>query len=300
MLSDAVQARDAHLRYWWHQRSPLVLLAGFVVLLAGCSAGGGGRSPAPAGTCGGGTEASSATGSAAAGGYLMLHYRPSQVTGWSAPYSRTIGGHVAAKNFACGGRAYRVSLLSFGQSGNAPNPVFENVPADPVIKFRHTLARSWGKYYSFRYQGGLPSGARFAVESYSVKVSAHSGGVSFGSDLYLVYLPGRQPHLPIDSDLQFIQVVWSHGPSFVDGTTANPFYGSGSGLTSIHGNQSVSVYDNPTMSRGASSHVPRTVFRAEVFLAQDTGTRNAAGKDIIDIFGGVKWGWQTRSLPSSR
>src|SRR5215471_5751180 len=76
-----------------------------------------------------------------------------------------------------GGRAYRVSLLLFGQSGKAPNPVYEPVPADPLIKSRQTLAHSCGRYYTFRYR--------------------------------------------------------------------QPFYGSGSGLTSINGDQSVSFYDNP-------------------------------------------------------
>jgi hypothetical protein len=33
-----------------------------------------------------------------------------------------------------------------------------------------------------------------------------------------------------------------------------------------------------------------------VFLAQDTGIKDAAGQDIINIFGGVKWGWQLHSL----
>ena len=58
-----------------------------------------------------------------------------------------------------------------------------------------------------------------------------------------------------------------------------------------------SDYDNPAISRGASRHLPPGVFRAEVFLAQDTGIKNAAGKDIINIFGGVEWGWQIHSLP---
>jgi hypothetical protein len=121
--------------------------------------------------------------------------------------------------------------------------------------------------------------------------------VNYGNDLYLVYHPARRSHLFIGSDLQFIQVLWSHGPSVVDSTTANPFYGWGSGLTSIYGSQSLSFYDNPGGSHGASGHLPPSVFRAEVFLAQDTGIKNAAGEDIINIFGGVKWGWQVHSLP---
>jgi len=59
----------------------------------------------------------------------------------------------------------------------------------------------------------------------------------------------------------------------------------------------VSFYDNPAMDHGASSHLPPSVFRAGVFLAQDTGINDAAGKAIVNIFGGVKWDWQMRSLP---
>jgi len=59
----------------------------------------------------------------------------------------------------------------------------------------------------------------------------------------------------------------------------------------------VSFYDNPHLSQGAASRLRPVQFRAEVFLAQDTGTKNAAGKDIVNIFGGVKWGWQLHSLP---
>lgn len=289
-----------------------MVMAGFAVLAAGCSSGAdSGRSATVAGGCRDDVGSMSATAGVAAGGstwrqggaatlvaagHLVLGYRPSQVTGWSAPYSPTVGGHAAARDFTCRGKAYQVSLLSFGQRGNSPNPVYENAPADPVIKFRQTLAKAWGRYYTFRYRGGLPPGARLAVESYSVKVSGRAGTMTYGNDLYLVYQPGRRPRLSLDSDLQFIQVLWSHGPSIVDSATANPFYGSGSGLTSRYGKQSVSFYDNPAMSRGAGSHLRPSVFRAEVFLAQDTGSKDAAGKDIVKIFGGVKWGWQVHSF----
>jgi hypothetical protein len=39
-------------------------------------------------------------------------------------------------------------------------------------------------------------------------------------------------------------------------------------------------------------------FMAEVFLVQDTGTRDAAGKGVIKVFGGVKWGWQAQEVRS--
>ena len=35
---------------------------------------------------------------------------------------------------------------------------------------------------------------------------------------------------------------------------------------------------------------------AEIFLAQDTGTKDAAGKDVVNIFGGIKWGWQVHEV----
>jgi len=275
-----------------HHAGAPVVLTGFALLVAACTGSGTASPAASPGTGGAGSSATS-TGT---GGHLLLDYRPSQVTGWSAPYSPTIGGHTAARDFARAGNTYRLSLLSFGQPGSAPDPVYERVPSDPVIKFAQTLAKSWGKYYTFRYRRGLPAGARFLVESYSVKISGGPGIVNYGNDLYLVYQPGRRHH-PMHTDLQFIQVLWSHGLSVVDSTTANPFYGSGSGVTSIYGNQSASFYDNPHVSQGASGHLRPTVFRAEVFLAQDTGIKNAAGKDIIDIFGGVKWGWQLQSQP---
>lgn len=291
-------------------RWPVAVMSGIAVLAVGCGGPVGGGSATAAGGCGAGRGSGSATAGVAAGagtpegaatvvagGHLVLDYRPRQVTGWSAPYSSTIGGHAAAQDFTCRGRAYQVSLLAFGQPGKAPSPVCENAPADPVVKFRQTLAQAWGRYYTFRYRGGLPGGARLAVESYSVKASGHGGTMTYGNDLYLVYQPGRRPRLPLDSGLQFIQVLSSHGLSVVDSTTGNPFYGSGSGLTSINGRQSASFYDNPAMGHAASNNLPPSVFRAEVFLAQDTGKKDATGKDIVNIFGGVKWGWQMHSLP---
>jgi hypothetical protein len=257
--------------------------------------------PAPAG------QAGTHTGKPAQAGHLVLDYQPSQVTGWSPPYTPTLGGHVAAQDFTWQGKTYRISLLRFGQPGHAPNPVYEDVPADATIKFRQTLAKAWGAYYAFRYLGGLPSGAWFTVESYSVKGGKdpqNKSLVAYGGDLYVVYHPGRSRGNPaINSGLQFIQVVWNKGPrnpgssSFVDTGRANPFYGEGGGLTSIDGNQSVSFYDHAGFGTGATSPLQPNVFRAEAFLAQDTGIKDAAGKDVVKIFGGVKWGWQMQNTP---
>jgi hypothetical protein len=70
-----------------------------------------------------------------------------------------------------GDKTYRISLLQFGQAGSSPNPVYEAVPMDPDVAFKKTLAQEFGRHYAFRYLGGLPSGGRFVVESYGVRLS---------------------------------------------------------------------------------------------------------------------------------
>jgi hypothetical protein len=73
-----------------------------------------------------------------------------------------------------------------------------------------------------------------------------------------------------------------------------PYYGEGARLTSIHGHQIVNFYDpGPGVLSPVSPHggVGPQVVRLETFLAEDTGRRNAAGKKIVDIYGGIKWGF---------
>lgn len=247
-------------------------------------------------------------GSAARSGGLVLDYMPKQPTGWEPPYTPTLGGHVAAKEFTYWGKKYRISLLAFGEHGNSPDPLYEAVPSSATIGYRQTLAKVWGKHYSFRYhKGGLPGGGWFAVESYSVwsgLVKGHRAtSQTFGGDVYIVCHQGRGPgHLRLGSDLQFIQVVYEwrgdQPTRVVDNDfRANPFYGEGAGLTSVNGNRSLSFYDLPQWGT-ASKTVAPAVFMAETFLAQDTGTKDAAGKDIINIFGGIRWGWQMHSKAS--
>jgi hypothetical protein len=236
---------------------------------------------------------------------LVLDYRPSQPTGWAPPYTPTLGGHIASSELTWHGQAYRVSLLPFGQK-DTPNPVYEDDPGDATVKFKHTLAKKWSAYYTFRYLGGLDGGARFTVESYGAfhgkPPSPRQSGVLIGADLYVVYHPGRGPdHPAVSSDLQFIQVVYYQigtglGDNLVDTDRANPFYGEGGGLTSIDGNQSVSFSDFVREGFG-TTNLPPNLFVAETFLAQDTRTKDAAGKDIVHIFGGLKWGWQMRRVP---
>ena len=94
----------------------------------------------------------------------------------------------------------------------------------------------------------------------------------------------------------YYQIGTGPGDNLVDTDRANPFYGEGGGLTSIDGNQSVSFSDFVRQGFGGKN-LPPNLFVAETFLAQDTRTKDTAGKDVVNIFGGLKWGWQMRKLP---
>ena len=232
---------------------------------------------------------------------LILDYQPRQITGWGG---FTLGGHVADHDFTFQDTAYTVSLMPFGQPGGSPDPVYEDVPADATINFRQTLDQAWGAYYSFRYLGGHGT---YSVQSYNVTANVPTpSAVSFGGEVYLAYQPGRGRHPAIDDEIRFIQVVCRNSAgagsalaSTVDNNMrANPFYGEGGGLISVNGTVSVNFYDRPGQGMGGSK-VPVSLapfsWLAEVFLAQDTGVKDAAGKDIVYISGGVKWGWQVQN-----
>jgi hypothetical protein len=254
------------------------------------------------------TEASRRGRSAA---HLVTNYRPSQPTGWPASPDRrsfgvTLGGHDPFKEFTFNGKRYRISLLSFGRSGAAPDPVYEHLPADATIDFKRTLAKAFDDHYSFRYTGGFKGREEISVQSYSVFVNeptAQSPGVVYGADLYLVYNPDpRRGDPPSHGDLQWIQVVNSRAAGRPQGAVvdnigrANPYYVFG-GLTSIHGRDMCNFHDIPQTSIAGGGAVDDQ-FMAEVFLVQDTGTRDAAGKGVIKVFGGVKWGWQAQEVRS--
>ena len=78
----------------------------------------------------------------------------------------------------------------------------------------------------------------------------------------------------------------------------NPFFISG-GLISVHGTQ-VFNFDNPvtaqTSRNGNSKRARSARYIAETFLARDTLSKDAAGKDVIEISGGLKYGWQLREV----
>jgi hypothetical protein len=230
---------------------------------------------------------------------LVLDYRPSQWTGWE--WGKTIGGHTPSREFTLAGRRYQVGLLGFGQPLSSPSPVYESGPSDSAIAFKRTLEREFGACYSFRYRGGLAGRNEFRVQCYSVFATPQQ--MSFGAQLYLVYEPdGHAGDPAAEAQLGWIQVArWegAGGPGsapYVDNTECpNPFFISG-GLISILGTR-VFNFDNPITAQPTSANgVLSARYLAEVFLARDTATRDAAGKNVIEIFAGLKYGWQLRAV----
>ncbi len=275
--------------------------------------------PAQALACPGPHRHRAAQPRAAAADHLVVDYLPSQPTGWGGV---TIGGHVASVPFTFQGSPYEISLLGFGQTGSAPDPVYEPEPSDPTIDFKRTLQKAWGAHYSFRYRGGFRGHSKISMQSYNVlarspaatqpaaasthpptRSTVQGGGVSYGGDLFIVYEPDRaSTDPPINDDLRWIQVVHTHGRSFVDGHGRDPYY-SRAGLTSIHGKQVCDFYDRPGtgVGTGVAGKGPITIANQEMFetfLVHDTGRKDRAGKGIIDIYGGIKWGWHVQAAQS--
>jgi hypothetical protein len=242
-----------------------------------------------------------------AGPHIVLDYRPSQPTGWPGPnpgeVGNTIGGHHSAKEFKLAGRRYRIALLAFGQPASSPNPVYEPVPGDSAIAFRRMLAHKFGAHYSFRYRGGLTGQGEFRVQCYSV--FARPQQIGFGAELYVVYQPDVHAGDPAaEAQLGWIQVArWTGAgaPSparYVDDRRANPFFMTG-GLTSIFGTRMFN-FDNLNVAQSSqgpgSNRVLPVGYLAEAFLARDTLTKDTGGKDVIEIYGGIKYGWQLQEV----
>lgn len=237
-----------------------------------------------------------------------MSYRPSQPHGWPTAIAGqsvglTIGGHVTAKDFNHSGRSYRIKLVSFGRSGTDAVP--ESFPADADIDFTAVLAESYGAHYAFRYLGKLGQ-RRFAVQSYSVYVNeaTDAAPLNYGADLYVVCEPDIRPGDPsLSATLRWIQVARSQRAggsptSFVDSRgRANPFYPFG-GITSINGRRVLNFAYGASESPGLpdSDAIGAEQFQAEAFLVHDTGIHNAAGQEIINVFGGVKYGWQVSEV----
>lgn len=233
---------------------------------------------------------------------LVLDYRPSEYTGWE--WGKTLGGNHASKDFKLAGRHYRIGLVAFGQPASSRNPVYETVPSDSTIAFKRTLERKFGADYSFRYRDGLGGRNEFRVQCYSVFATPRQ--MSFGAELYLVYEPDvHAGDPPAGAQLKWIQVArWTGTGSplpapYVDNTACpNPFFISG-GLISIRGTRAFN-FQNPITAQPSQRHGSKRAlsarYLAETFLARDTLTKDKAGKDVIEIYGGLKYGWQLQEL----
>lgn len=248
---------------------------------------------------------------------LVTNYLPSRPTGWpgQAGHVRngvgvTIGGHVASLPFTLRNTAYEVALLSFGQQGTAPDPVYEGEPSDPTINFNETLQRAWGNYYSFNYLGGFTGNSAISVQSYSVFVTEPTTKrpqLTYGMDVFLAYEPGTDASdPPISANLRWIQVDNSGGRSSAEfPQRACPYYFPG-GFTSVYGEPACSFYGGSAGGIGITSggKGPTTdtgpafsaMVMAESFLVEDTGRQNRQGKGIINIYGGVKWGYHVQAV----
>jgi hypothetical protein len=181
------------------------------------------------------------------------------------------------------------------------------MPADPDVDFIQTLTKQFGAYYSFEYTGGLGAREQFDVQSYSVfaTTSAAPPQLNYGADLHVVF--NHDVCEPTSHrQLQWIQVVYARNAfaqqsgSVVDNLgRANPFYVSG-GLTSIFGDQVINFADTPQQFAPLGpdpNNNLTSLFLAEVFLVEDTGTKDFLGKEVIEVLGGIKWGWQVEIVP---
>jgi hypothetical protein len=239
-----------------------------------------------------------------------VDYRPSQPTGWSwtpgQPFSTTVGGHVTSVDFDFYGQPCRVNVLASGDPTDPYGVRYEDRPADPDIGYPKVLADTCGDHYTFRYLGGFPGCSELRVQSYSA-FAFHDASYHFGANIYLVYVPDlAHGDPPADDATQWIQVVKHSDPMSSDlnvdnADRANPFYIYG-GLTSINGGLVNNFVDCPqtgVLANGPSGGQPTLgthLFQAESFLARDTGQVDRSGKGIVEIYGGVRWGWQAAQL----
>jgi hypothetical protein len=221
----------------------------------------------------------------------------------------TLGGHTAYEDFTYDGTAYRVSLLDFVRADDAPDPTYHDKPADSEVAFEQTLSDAFGARYAFLYRGGSSSRRKLTVQSYSVFYAGpgtSSPAATYGADLYVVTGGEDEPGDTRRGGLRWIQVAWATG-SAAPGKAgreldnvgrANPFYMFG-GRTSINGTPRINFYYSatvPAMAGPAGSAVPSGRFVAETFLVRDTKTKNAAGKDLVEVYGGLRYGWQVGAV----
>jgi hypothetical protein len=235
---------------------------------------------------------------------LTLDYRPSQPHGWlggDKPLGVTFGGHTATKDFTFGERHYRVSLL----------PLDPEYRATPTDQFRQTLDAAFSTHYAFRFLGRPSGRGPFSVQSYTVSVTeaTESSPLFFGADLYVVH--DTDPLGVTRGTMRWLQVSRSVGTfggptepdeeARVDGMgPANPFYPTG-GSVSINGTRvgNLSYLMEVPYGPLPGEQEPPVLdfqFAAEAFLARDTGTKDGTGREVVEVFGGVSYGWQVREV----
>ena len=251
----------------------------------------------------------------AAADHLVVDYLPSQPTGWGGV---TIGGHVASVPFTFQGKPYAISLLAFGQTGSAPDPVYEPEPSDPTIDFKRTLQKAWGAHYSFRYRGGFRGHSKISVQSYNVRHGRRPR-------------PSPRPPQPTRRHAQQSRRrqlrrrsvhrlrARPEPPAILRSTT---ICGGSRSCIPTEGRSSTATGATPTtpapgshpftasrcatsttapeqgVGTGAQAKARSRIANQEMFetfLVQDTGHKDRAGKGIIDIYGGIKWGWHVQA-----
>ena len=235
---------------------------------------------------------------------LVANYRPGQPHGWPSgepeqPVGVTLGGHTPVRDFTHHGRTYRIALSAFGQPTAAPDPAYLTAPEDPTVDFARTLAGTSGGAYAVDYAGGLSGRGGFQVQSYAVTVTppTDTAPLLYGADLYVVYDGDEDP----GRALRFIQVANAPAmtggtDSFVDnGRRANPFTVTG-GPTSVNGRRVVNFYQAALTAPMDDETDLSATFVAEVFLVRDTGGRDAAGREMITLLGGIRYGWTIRAV----
>lgn len=242
---------------------------------------------------------------------LLLSYGPSQPHGWPASTpdqvaGMTLGGHTAYEDFTYGGRPHRISLLGFVRPGDAPDPIYHDKPVDPEVAFTQTLSAAFGARYGFRYRGGSSSRRELIVQSYSVFYAGagpSSPGATYGGDLYVVASTDDDPADTRHGSLRWIQVAratgsaapGNHGSEVDNMGRANPFHMFG-GRTSINGTPRLNFYYGATVPAMGGPALLSGRFLAEAFLVRDTKTKNEQSKDIVEVYGGLRYGWQVGAV----
>lgn len=232
---------------------------------------------------------------------VVPDYRPAQPHGWPSVgpdqlIGMTLGGNPTSRTFVHNGKVFRIELVT-------PHPVYRDRPVDPEVAFERTLADAFGATYAFRYTGGDGRG-ELRVQSYGVTASEPVGGrpLLYGGDVYVVYQPDhRAADRRADRMLRWIQVARVPGRSGAreslldNGRRANPYHVSG-GRTSAAGASVVNFYHCLLSPVIDDVPIRPDRFVAESFLVCDTRTHNSAGKAVVEVYGGIRYGWQVHEV----